>query len=74
MVSCVLCSSFLYSLLPWQRCVCIFRKFLVSCAAMATVCGVGGVRACFLRNSLGAHMQFLVGQPFSCMSDYHRII
>jgi hypothetical protein len=24
--------------------------------------------------SLGAHMQFLVGQPFSCMSDYHRII
>jgi hypothetical protein len=23
---------------------------------------------------LGAHMQFLVGQPFSCLSDYHRII
>jgi hypothetical protein len=27
-----------------------------------------------LNVSLGAHMQFLVGQPFSCMSDYHRII
>jgi hypothetical protein len=23
---------------------------------------------------LGAHMQFLVGRPVSCMSDYHRII
>jgi hypothetical protein len=26
------------------------------------------------RLTLGVHMQFSVGQPFSCMSDYHRII